>query len=72
MSDNGDIKKLDRLLRFPELERAFGRDLRTIRRQSEAGILPPLVKDGGIVGMLESAVEDHFQKLRNKQNNHQN
>jgi hypothetical protein len=72
MSDNGNNKKLDRLLRFPELERTFGRDCRTIRRQSLAGILPPLVRDGGIVGMLESSVEEHFQKLRDKQNSHQN
>ena len=70
MNENGDNQNLDRLLRFPELEQRLGRDRRTIRRQAQAGTLPPLVKDGGIVGMLESALQAHFQKLRCNPVNH--
>jgi predicted DNA-binding transcriptional regulator AlpA len=68
MNNNGDNKKPERLVRMPELEQRYGRDKRTIRRQSEAGILPPLRKDGGIVGMLESDVDAHFEKLRSQKN----
>jgi len=59
--------ELDRLIRLPELERIFGRCSRTIRRNSENGDLPALVKDGGVVGMLESQVREHFEELRRKQ-----
>ena len=44
----------DRLIRLPELERIFGVCKRTVRRKAEAGELPPLVRSGGVVGMLES------------------
>lgn len=63
---NGVMPELDRLIRLPELERIFGRCARTIRRNSESGELPRLVKDGGVVGMLESQVREHFEQLRRK------
>ena len=55
---------LDRIVRFPELKQRFGRCVRSIRRHSAVGKLPRLVKDGKIVGMLESEVEAYFQRLR--------
>lgn len=64
MNNGTQSQGLDRIIRFPELEQRLGRNRRTIRRQAQAGTLPPLVKDGGIVGMLESDVEAHFQRLR--------
>ena len=53
----------DRLIRFPELEKIFGVCKRTVRRQAESGELPPLQHVGRAVGMLESQIKAHFQKL---------
>jgi predicted DNA-binding transcriptional regulator AlpA len=53
----------DRLIRLPELEKIFGVCKRTIRRGAEKGELPPLSHVGSAVGMLESKVRDHFEKL---------
>lgn len=55
---------LDRIVRFPELEKLFGRCKKSIQRHSAVGKLPPLIKDGKIVGMLESEVKVYFQRLR--------
>ena len=60
------IQGLDRIVRFPELKQRFGRCVRSIRRHAAVGKLPRLVKDGKIVGMLESDVEAYFQRLRNQ------
>jgi predicted DNA-binding transcriptional regulator AlpA len=54
----------DRLIRFPELEKIFGVCKRTVRRQAESGELPPLQHVGRAVGMLQSQVNAHFEKLR--------
>jgi predicted DNA-binding transcriptional regulator AlpA len=70
MNGSGDNKKLERFVRMPELEERLGRDRRTIYRKSAAGALPPLRKDGGVVGMLESDVEAHFEKLRSSVDNY--
>ncbi len=53
----------DRLIRLPELERIFGVCQRTVRRKAETGELPPLVRSGGVVGMLESKVKEYFRRL---------
>ena len=58
-----DYKFNDRLIRLPELERIFGVCKRTVRRKAEAGELPPLVRSGGVVGMLESKVKEYFRRL---------
>lgn len=62
-SEDAD-NELDRLIRFPELERIFGVCKRTLRRKSETKIYPPLRNSGGVVGMLESDVKRYFQLLR--------
>jgi len=54
----------DRLIRFPELEEIFGVCKRTVRRKAETGELPPLRHVGRAVGMLQSQVDAHFEKLR--------
>ena len=53
----------DRLIRLPELEQIFGVCKRTVRRKAESGELPPLVRIGGVVGMLESQVKEYFRRL---------
>jgi len=53
----------DRLIRLQELEQIFGVCKRTVRRKAESGELPPLRHIGRAVGMLESQVKIHFQKL---------
>jgi len=59
-------QKLDRIVRYPELEQLFARCKKSIQRHSAVGKLPPLVRDGKIVGMLESQVEAYFERLRGK------
>jgi len=54
----------DRLIRLPELERIFSVCSRTIRRGAEKGDLPPLQHVGRAVGMLQSQVDTHFERLR--------
>lgn len=61
---DGVNQKLDRIVRFPELERVLGRCKKSIKRHSALGKLPPLVRDGKIVGMFESDLEAHLQQLR--------
>ena len=53
----------DRLIRMAELQTIFGVCKRTVRRKAEVGELPPLVHSGGVVGMLESKVREHFRRL---------
>ena len=60
---SNEVQFNDRLIRFPELEKIFGVCKRTVRRQAESGELPPLRHIGRAVGMLESQVKAHFQKL---------
>ena len=60
--ENG--KKLDRVMRLPELAKTFGVCERTVRRRSDCGELPELVRVGHAVGMLESKVEAHLDRLR--------
>jgi predicted DNA-binding transcriptional regulator AlpA len=64
MSSDESDNQLDRLIRFPELERIFGVCKRTIRRKSGTKEYPPLRNSGGVVGMLESDVKSYFQLLR--------
>lgn len=64
MNNETQAQGLDRIVRFAELKQRFGRCVRSIRRHSAQGILPRLVKDGKIVGMLESEVAAYFQRLR--------
>ena len=59
-----DSQKLDRIVRYPELETRFGRCKKSIMRHSAIGKLPRLVRDGKIVGMLESEVAAYFERLR--------
>jgi len=54
----------DRLIRLPELEGIFSVCSRTIRRGAAKGELPPLQHVGRAVGMLQSQVNGHFEKLR--------
>jgi predicted DNA-binding transcriptional regulator AlpA len=56
--------KLDRIIRYPELQKLFARCKKSIKRHSDVGKLPRLVRDGKIVGMLQSEVEAYFQRLR--------
>ena len=62
--NNEENQKLDRIVRYAELKQRFGRCLRSIRRHSATGKLPRLIKDGKIVGMLESEVAAYFKRLR--------
>ena len=60
----GELQFNDRLIRFPELEKIFSVCSRTIRRGAEKGDLPPLQHVGRAVGMLQSQVDAHFERLR--------
>jgi len=64
MSQETQKNGLDRILRYPELEKLFGRCKKSVQRHSALGTLPRLVRDGKIVGMLQSEVEAYFERLR--------
>ncbi len=61
---NTENQKMDRIIRFPELEKRFARCKKSIKRHAAVGKLPRLIRDGKIVGMLESEVMAYFQRLR--------
>ena len=58
------MQKLDRIIRYPELQKVFARCKKSIQRHSAVGKLPRLARDGKIVGMLASEVVAYFQRLR--------
>lgn len=62
--NHDENQKLDRIVRYPELERVFARCKKSIQRHSALGKLPRLVRDGKIVGMLLSEVQAHLERLR--------
>jgi predicted DNA-binding transcriptional regulator AlpA len=62
--NHDENQKLDRIIRYPELQKQFARCKKSIQRHAAVGQLPRLVRDGNIVGMLESEVEAYFQRLR--------
>ena len=59
-------KKLDRVMRLPEIARALGVCVRSVRRMTDRGELPRLVRVGRAVGLMQSDIESHLERMRNE------
>ena len=59
----GGIEKLDRVVRLPEVARLLGICSRSVRRLIDRGELPPLVRVGGAVGLMESDIQSYLARV---------
>jgi excisionase family DNA binding protein len=57
-------KKLDRVMRLPEIARALGVCVRSVRRMTDRGELPRLVRVGRAVGLMQSDIEAFLERMR--------
>ena len=67
--ENGTVKVksvLDRVMRLPEIAAALGVCVRSVRRMIDRRELPPLVRVGRAVGLMESDVQACLGRLRAK------
>jgi excisionase family DNA binding protein len=67
--ENGTVKPksvLDRVMRLPEIAVALGVCARSVRRMIDRRELPPLVRVGRSVGLMESDVQACLERLRAK------
>ena len=63
MQNDGD-KKLDRVMRFPEIAMVLGVCVRSVRRMIDRHELPPPVRVGRAVGLMQSEIEAYLQRVR--------
>ncbi len=62
-------KKLDRVMRLPEIASVLGVCVRSVRRRIDEGELPPCVRVGRAVGLMQSEVEAYQKRLRENRGN---
>jgi len=62
-------KKLDRVMRLPEIAGILGVCVRSVRRMIERGELPQPVRVGHAVGLMQSDIETHLERMRNERAN---
>jgi excisionase family DNA binding protein len=55
---------LDRVMRFPEVARVLGICVRSVRRMIDRGELPPCVRVGRAVGLMQSEIEAYLKRMR--------
>ena len=65
MNGEGE-KKLDRVMRLPEIAASLGVCVRSVRRMTDRGELPHLVRVGRAVGLMQSDIESHLERMRNE------
>ena len=65
MNDEGE-KKLDRVMRLPEIAKALGVCVWSVRRMTDRGELPRLVRVGRAVGLMQSDIEAFLERMRNE------
>ena len=65
MNSEGE-KKLDRVMRLPEIAKALGVCVRSVRRMTDRGELPRLVRVGRTVGLMQSDIEAFLERMRNE------
>ena len=68
MSGDGG-KSLDRVMRLPEIARVLGVCVRSVRRMVDRGELPPWVRVGRAVGLMQSEVEACLNRMRQQRGN---
>ena len=59
-------KKLDRVMRLPEIAVSLGVCVRSVRRMTDRGELPRLVRVGRAVGLMQSDIEAFLERMRNE------
>jgi excisionase family DNA binding protein len=56
--------RMDRVMRLPEIADVLGVCPRSVRRMIDRGELPPCVRVGRAVGLMESEIEAYLQRMR--------
>lgn len=59
-----EAKKLDRVMRLPEIAVVLGVCVRSVRRMVDRGELPPCVRVGRAVGLMQSEIEAYQNRIR--------
>jgi excisionase family DNA binding protein len=59
-----EAKKLDRVMRLPEIATVLGVCVRSVRRMIDRGELPPCVRVGRAVGLMQSEIEAYLNRMR--------
>jgi excisionase family DNA binding protein len=62
-------KRLDRVMRLPEISVSLGVSARSVRRMTDRGELPRLVRVGRAVGLMQSDVEAFLERMREQRGN---
>ncbi len=57
-------KSLDRVMRLPEIATVLGICVRSVRRMIDRGELPPCVRVGRAVGLMQSEIEAYLRRVR--------
>jgi excisionase family DNA binding protein len=63
MNDQGE-KRMDRVMRLPEIATVLGICVRSVRRMIDRGELPPCVRVGRAVGLMQSEIEAYLNRVR--------
>jgi predicted DNA-binding transcriptional regulator AlpA len=63
MENNGE-KKMDRVMRLPEIATVMGLCVRSVRRKVDRGELPPMLHNGRTVGLFESEIKACLERMR--------
>jgi excisionase family DNA binding protein len=62
-------KKLDRVMRLREVAASLGVCVRSVRRMTDRGELPHLVRVGRAVGLMQSDIEAFLERMREQRGN---
>jgi len=62
--NSDDDKKMDRVMRLPEIAVALGVCVRSVRRTVDRHELPPMLRIGRSVGLMQSEVEAYLERMR--------
>jgi excisionase family DNA binding protein len=68
MNDRGE-KRMDRVMRLREIATVLGICVRSVRRMIDRGELPPCVRVGRAVGLMQSEVEAYLNRMREHRGN---
>jgi excisionase family DNA binding protein len=63
MNSEGE-KKMDRVMRLAEIATVLGICVRSVRRMIDRGELPPCVRIGRAVGLMQSEIEAYLKRMR--------
>jgi excisionase family DNA binding protein len=62
---SGDAeKKMDRVMRLPEIAAILGVCVRSVRRMIDRGELPSPVRVGHAVGLMKSEIEAYLDRIQ--------